>query len=65
MKDNLTKEEVLEFLRKNKEFFKKEFDVDSIMLFGSYARGEQTKASDVDILIDAEKKDFDKNLWPI
>jgi len=57
--EDLTKEEILEFLRKNKEFFKKEFDVDNIMLFGSYARGEQTGASDIDILIDTEKKDFD------
>jgi len=56
---NLTKDGILEFLRKNKDFFKKEFDVDGIMLFGSYARGEETYESDIDILIDTKKKDFD------
>ena len=56
---NLTKDGILEFLRKNKDFFKKEFDVDRIMLFGSYARGEETYESDIDILIDTKKKDFD------
>ncbi len=59
-KDNLTKEEVLKFLRKNKAFFKKEFDVDNIMLFGSYARDEATPDSDIDILIESNKKSFDK-----
>lgn len=32
----LTKEQILSFLRENKDFFKKEFDVDAIILFGSY-----------------------------
>lgn len=58
-KRKLTKEEILAFLRQNKDFFKKEFDVDNIILFGSYARGEETSESDIDILIDTEKKSFD------
>jgi len=56
---SLTKEDILEFLRENKDFFKKEFDVDNIILFGSYARGEETGESDIDILIDTGKKSFD------
>ena len=59
---SLTKEDILEFLRKNKEFLKKEFDVNNIMLFGSYARDEATSDSDIDILIDTEKKSFDNRL---
>ena len=59
-REALTKENILEFLRENKDFFKKEFDVDRIMLFGSYARDEATKESDVDILIESEIKSFDK-----
>ena len=55
----LTKEHILSFLRENKEFLKKEFDVDNIILFGSYARDEAVKGSDVDILIDTKRKDFD------
>jgi predicted nucleotidyltransferase len=57
--DTLTKEEILGFLRKNKDFFKKEFGVEAIMLFGSYARGDETRTSDIDILIDVKKKSFD------
>ena len=56
----LTKEEILSFLRKNKRFFKEKFDVDNIMLFGSYARDEATSESDVDILIESKTKSFDK-----
>ena len=57
--ESLTKEDILKFLRKNKDFFKKKFDIDNIMLFGSYARGEATDESDIDILIDTKTKDFD------
>ena len=57
--EQLTKDEILDFLRKNKSFFKKKFDVDQIMLFGSYARDQATPQSDVDILIDSQKKSYD------
>ena len=56
---NLTKEEILDFLRKNKLLFKKQFDVDEIILFGSYARDEATPESDIDILIESGTKSFD------
>lgn len=38
-------------LRKKKPYLKKKFNVAEIGIFGSYARGEETKASDVDILV--------------
>jgi len=60
--DLLTKEEILEFLRANKDLLKKKFDVDNIILFGSYARDEATPESDVDILIESKKKGFRKML---
>ncbi len=60
MKENLSKEDILDFLRKNKVFFKEEFYVDNIILFGSYARDEATSESDVDILIESDVKNFDK-----
>jgi uncharacterized protein len=57
-KETLTKERILTSLRENKDFFKKNFDVDNIILFGSYARNEATTESDIDILIECEKKTF-------
>lgn len=38
-------------LRKNKRSLVKEFKVKELGIFGSYARGEQKKRSDIDILI--------------
>jgi len=61
LKNGLEKEDILLFLRKNKAFFKKELDVDNIILFGSYARDEATSDSDVDILIESKTKSFDKS----
>jgi predicted nucleotidyltransferase len=43
---------VLSFLKENKDIFKKEFHVSKIGLFGSYARGEATEQSDIDLLIE-------------
>ncbi|MFH1644446.1 MAG: nucleotidyltransferase family protein [bacterium] len=54
----LTKEKIINVLRKNKLFLKKQFDVDNIILFGSYARDEATPDSDIDILIESRKKSF-------
>lgn len=48
----LNKEYILDFLRKNREYLKQNFEVTSISLFGSFARGEQTEESDIDILVD-------------
>lgn len=59
-KGSFGKDDILEFLRENKDFLKKEFFVDKIMLYGSYARGEETAESDVDVLIQSKVKSFDK-----
>lgn len=62
MLNNVTsKEDILVFLRKNKILLKNDFDVDNIMLFGSYARNEATPESDIDILIESKTKSFDKS----
>ncbi len=49
------KKDIIIYLKKNKELFYKQFDVVKIGLFGSFARGEQTQNSDIDILIDMPK----------
>ena len=50
-----TKEEILQFLIKNKLFLTEKFHLKKIGLFGSFARGEQKQTSDVDILIELEE----------
>jgi len=54
----MTKALILDFLAKHKNEFKEKYGVTKIGLFGSYARGESTAASDVDIAIEMlnEKK---------
>lgn len=60
--DVLSKEEIIDFLKKNKPRMKKEFGVVKIALFGSYARGEQTTESDIDILIELKTQDFRRRM---
>ena len=50
-----TRWEIEEILRAHKEELREKFGVSSIAIFGSYARGEQTELSDVDILVDFER----------
>lgn len=51
----------IEILKSNEELIKQKYGVKRIGIFGSYARGEQTEGSDVDILVEFEKgcKTFD------
>ncbi|MDT8401425.1 MAG: nucleotidyltransferase domain-containing protein [Bacteroidales bacterium] len=49
-----SKEDILRFLADNKEFFKKAFGIIRIGLFGSYSRGDQTKLSDIDLVVEFE-----------
>lgn len=44
-------QEIKKELELLKPILKKQFKVDTIDIFGSYARGEQTDSSDVDILV--------------
>ena len=54
----MTKNEIIAFLKEQKEFLKSEFFVDKIGLFGSFARDEANEQSDIDIVIVSSKKDF-------
>jgi hypothetical protein len=42
-------------LKKNEEVLKNEFAVKSLKIFGSYARGDNSKVSDIDILVNFNK----------
>jgi predicted nucleotidyltransferase len=51
----LSKEKVIEILRKELPYFTSEYGVKRIGLFGSYAKGTQAEESDVDILVEFER----------
>lgn len=48
-------EEVLQILRKELPYLRKEYGVERIAVYGSFAKGDQTKKSDVDILVQLVK----------
>ncbi|MCC6280711.1 MAG: nucleotidyltransferase domain-containing protein [Saprospiraceae bacterium] len=49
---NPTKSAILQFLSQEKEQFEARFRIAKIGLFGSYALGEETEHSDIDILVE-------------
>lgn len=57
-KPNLTRARILKTLREHNEALKK-YSVKRIGLFGSYARGEQQRGSDIDFLVEFEKPTYD------
>jgi len=48
------KNEVLQYLKENKEYLKTNYGVKEIYLFGSVARGEDSKNSDIDLMVEFE-----------
>jgi hypothetical protein len=50
-----TLEEIQQILRQNKSLLQENYQIAQLGIFGSYARGEQTEESDIDVLIDYEQ----------
>ena len=50
-----TLEEIKELIQQHMPEVKKQFHVDKIGVFGSYARGDQKKRSDIDFLVTFDK----------
>ena len=48
----LKRDDILDYLKKHKDFFCEKFNIEKIGIFGSYARNEQTEKSDIDIIIE-------------
>lgn len=48
-------EDVLNFLRNNKDLLLSKYSLTKIGIFGSYARNEQTDKSDIDFIFEFEK----------
>ena len=53
----MTRDEILVKLQENRETIRR-LGVRRLGIFGSYARNEQTEASDMDFLVEFEKKTF-------
>lgn len=51
----LTREQLIATLKKELPSLRDQYGVERIILFGSFAKGQQTKKSDVDILVDIKK----------
>lgn len=51
--------DVLEILRKHEKEIRERFGVKRIGIFGSFVRGEQKETSDIDLVVEFEKPDFD------
>lgn len=54
----MKREEIVNFISSHKAEFEQKFSVKKIGLFGSYARGEVHKESDIDIVVELEKPDL-------
>jgi uncharacterized protein len=55
---HMTRDEILRTLEENRETIRG-FGVRRLGIFGSYARDEQTKASDMDFLVEFDEATFD------
>ena len=51
----ITRGEILEYLSRNKKYFRDNFHIIKIGLFGSYAKGEQRSDSDIDLIVEFER----------
>lgn len=56
------KREILLRMKRISERLKEKYDANTVILFGSYARGEETEDSDIDLLVIAPSKErfFDR-----
>lgn len=48
-------DEIRNLIKENEQFLKKKYFVNRFFLFGSYAKGQQTPKSDIDLLVDFNK----------
>ncbi len=58
-----SRDDILNFLSKRREFFKKNFHIVKLGLFGSYVRGDNESSSDIDLIVEFEENT--QNLFDI
>ncbi|MDO8453146.1 MAG: nucleotidyltransferase domain-containing protein [Sulfurimonas sp.] len=54
----MTKNEIIDFLQKNKQTFLEKYQISKIALFGSFARDENNENSDIDIAIETKLSNY-------
>ncbi len=54
----MRREDIIRTIAIHKARFEREFGLKRIGIFGSYARGESRKESDIDIVVEIEKPDL-------
>jgi predicted nucleotidyltransferase len=54
----MTQKEILQYLSRHKDEFRRDFTVTQIGLFGSFARDEANETSDIDLFVTMEPKLF-------
>jgi predicted nucleotidyltransferase len=54
-----TKDQIIHFIYKNKGLLKERFHVIKIGIFGSYARGDYSNQSDLDLIVEFEENTKD------
>jgi len=59
MQAKLSHTEIMDILKIDKPFLRKEFGVINIGLFGSYAKGNQKVDSDIDLLVELKEPRFE------
>lgn len=47
----LSTQEIVEYLSKNKSYFREKYFIDKMAIIGSYARGDYDQDSDVDLIV--------------
>ena len=52
----MNKQDIIQSIKAEKPYLQEHFGVEEIALFGSYARGEETSNSDIDILVNTKIK---------
>jgi predicted nucleotidyltransferase len=59
MNNKLTGKQIINLLRAEKSYLAKEFGVINIGLFGSFARGQSSRNSDIDFIVELREPRFD------
>lgn len=55
----LKTDEIIRYLKLNKDFFENKYNIEKIAIFGSFAKGKQNEKSDIDLIYYLKK---DKNI---